>query len=361
VREARSLEQLITPAAIVDVTTMAANLDAMAAYTVAHRLDLWPHTKTHKTPELARDQLQRGARGVTVATLREAETMASVADQVLIAYPPVGAPKLARLAALASQTRLTVALDSMEALEQLRKAAVPVRVLVEIDAGMHRVGVTLPEEAVRIAQAVSDAAHLEFAGVLFYPGHIREHVAAQTPALRETASRLQEFVAALAAAGLAPARVSGGSTPTATNSHMMKGVTEIRPGTYIFNDRTTAAVGACEWSDCAYTVLATVVSTAIHGQVAVDAGSKALSREDIRGADAPGFGALLDRPDVIVKALSEEHGLLDISQTDWRPRIGDRVRIVPNHVCVSVNLQPRLFLLEGEQIVGSYEVRARGW
>jgi len=141
----------------------------------------------------------------------------------------------------------------------------------------------------------------------------------------------------------------------------MAGVTEIRPGTYIFNDRTTATIGACQWSDCAYTVMATVVSTSIDGQAAVDAGSKALSREDIRGADAPGFGALLDRPDVYVKALSEEHGLLDLSMTEWRPRVGERVRIVPNHVCVSVNLQPRLWLVEDAELVGWYEVRARGW
>ena len=359
--EARLLEELVTPAAIVDITTMAANLDNMAAYTAAHRLDLWPHTKTHKTPELAREQLRRGARGVTVATLQEAETMAAVAEEILIAYPPVGVPKLKRLTALAAQKRVTVALDSMAALEQLRTARVSVRVLVEIDAGMHRVGVTTPEAALEIARAVADTAHLEFAGVLFYPGHIREAVGAQGNAIAQTGHRLHEFMAALAAAGLPAARVSGGSTPTAANSHLMQGVTEIRPGTYIFNDRTTAAIGACQWSECAYTVLATVVSTSIPGQIAVDAGSKALSREDIRGADAPGFGALLDRPEIFVKALSEEHGLLDVSMTDWRPRVGERLRIVPNHVCVSVNLQPRLWLLEGESLVGHYEVRARGW
>ncbi|HET9441636.1 MAG TPA: alanine racemase, partial [Longimicrobiales bacterium] len=118
--EPRSLEQLVTPAAIVDVDTMAANLDRMASYTSAHRLDLWPHTKTHKTPELAREQLRRGARGVTVATLHEAETMAEVADHILIAYPVIGPPKLQRLVALAEATRVTVALDSIAALTQLR-------------------------------------------------------------------------------------------------------------------------------------------------------------------------------------------------------------------------------------------------
>ena len=340
---------------------MAANLDAMAAYTASRDLQLWPHTKTHKTPELAREQLQRGARGVTVATLHEAETMATVAENVLIAYPPVGEAKLKRLAAVAERANVTIALDSLDALAGVIASGARVSVLVEIDAGMHRVGVTSPEQAVAIAQAVDQAPALEYAGILFYPGHIREEVSAQQPAIDKTRWRLEQFIEALQAAGLPPRRVSGGSTPTATQSHLMEGVTEIRPGTYIFNDRTTAAIGACKWSDCAYTVMATVVSTSINGQVAVDAGSKALSREDIRGANAPGFGALLDRPEVIVKALSEEHGLLDVSRTDWRPRIGDRVRIVPNHVCVSVNLQPRLWLARDSELIGSYEVRARGW
>ena len=356
-----SLDEIMTPAAIVDVSTMAANLDRMAAYTAANDLQLWPHTKTHKTPELAREQLNRGAGGVTVATLHEAETMAEVSENLLIAYPPVGKPKLDRLVALAERKRVTIALDSLEVLEQVRASGARVSVLVEIDAGMHRVGVTSADRAVAIARAVADARNLEYAGMMFYPGHIRENITEQSDAIGSTQVRVQDFVAALTNAGLPPKRVSGGSTPTATNSHLMHGLTEIRPGTYIFNDRTTAAIGACEWSDCAYTVLATVVSTSIQGQVAVDAGSKALSREDIRGADAPGFGALLDRPDVYVKALSEEHGLLDVSNTDWRPKIGDRVRIVPNHVCVSVNLHPRLWLLENERLVGSYVIRARGW
>ena len=340
---------------------MAANLDRMAAYTSAHKLQLWPHTKTHKTPELAREQLQRGAAGVTCATLHEAETMAAVADDILIAYPPVGAPKLRRLVKLAERKRVTVALDSLDALAGLESCGANVDVLIEIDAGMHRVGVIKPEMAVALARHAKTSMIVRYAGLLFYPGHIREPVDEQGDAIDATNSCLGEFVDALSAAGLAPERVSGGSTPSAPNSHHMQHISEIRPGTYIFNDRTTAAIGACAWSDCAYTVMATVVSTAIPGQAAVDAGSKALSREDIRGADAPGFGALLDRPEVIVKALSEEHGLLDLTNTDWRPRVGDRVRIVPNHVCVSVNLQPRLWMVQGEDVVGSHQVAARGW
>jgi D-serine deaminase-like pyridoxal phosphate-dependent protein len=138
-------------------------------------------------------------------------------------------------------------------------------------------------------------------------------------------------------------------------------VTELRPGTYVFNDRTAAEIGACAWDDCALTVAATVVSTAVPGQAVIDAGSKALGREPLRGSDAGGgFGALLDRPDVIVKGMSEEHGLLDLSRTEWRPRVGDTVRVVPNHVCIVVHLNDLLYGVQGDQVVRSWPVEARG-
>jgi D-serine deaminase-like pyridoxal phosphate-dependent protein len=137
-------------------------------------------------------------------------------------------------------------------------------------------------------------------------------------------------------------------------------VTEIRPGTYVFNDRTTAEIGACSWDDCALTVLATVVSTAVPGQAVVDAGTKALGREPIRGSDAAGFGALLEQPDVTVKAMSEEHGMLDLSRTSWRPEVGDRVRVVPNHVCIVVHLNDTVYGIRSDEIETSWPVAARG-
>lgn len=363
--EPRTLDDIFTPAAIVDVDRMAANLDKLASYTAQHRLALWPHTKTHKTPELAREQLRRGAAGLTCATLHEAEVMSEVTKNILLAYPPVSYPKLQRLVPIAERSNLTVAIDSLSALQglqaHLRGTDVTVNVLVEIDAGMHRVGAATPADAVAIANAVKESRNTRYAGVLFYPGHIREHVDEQRYVLATTRALVNEFLAALVHAGHAPDRVSGGSTPTAFASHQFDGVNEIRPGTYIFNDRTTAVMGACTWQECAYTVLATVVSTSVAKQAVVDAGSKALFKEEIRGPVAPGFGALLDHPEVIVKSMSEEHGLLDLSNTDWVPHVGDRVRIVPNHVCVSVNLHPRLWLEKSGEIVGTYEVAARGW
>jgi len=360
----RTLDALETPAAVVDLDRMTANLDRMAAYVRAHGLALRPHIKTHKTPELAAEQLRRGAVGVTVATPREAEVMAAVADDILVAYPPVGRPRLDRLLALPEHVRLTIALDSADALAALdaaaRDAGREVGVLIELDLGMRRCGVPTPEAAVALARAAAEARGVAYRGVMFYPGHIREPVDEQGPALERLNADLARFLDALTAAGLEPATVSGGSTPAAFASHALDGLTEIRPGTYIFNDRTTALIGACSWDDCAYTILATVVSTAVPGQAVVDAGSKALAREEIRAPGATGFGALLDRPHVVVRATSEEHGILDLSRTDWRPRVGDRVRIVPNHVCVSVHLQDRLWGVRGEEVVGEWTVAARG-
>jgi D-serine deaminase-like pyridoxal phosphate-dependent protein len=364
-QQPQTLTGLTTPAAVVDLDRMTANLDRMAAYAARHGVAHRPHVKTHKIPALASEQIRRGCPGLTVATLREAEVMAHVSDDLLLAYPPVGAEKLRRLLALPDSVRVTVGLDSAEVLDALAAAAAAagrtIGVLIELDLGMHRVGIADPRAAAELAARAAHARGVELRGVMFYPGHIREPAGDQHAALQRLSDDLAAHLAALRDLGLPATLVSGGSTPTAFQSHHVAGITEIRPGTYIFNDRTTAAIDACAWSDCAYTILATVVSTAVPGQAVVDAGSKAINREELRGAAGGGFGALLDRPDVVVRAMSEEHGLLDLSVSDWRPRIGDRVRIVPNHVCISVNLHRELWGVRGDRIDAYWEVEARGW
>jgi D-serine deaminase-like pyridoxal phosphate-dependent protein len=357
-----TLTDLETPAALVDVDVMRRNLERTARYCLEHGLAWRPHVKTHKTPELAALQLGAGAIGVTVATPAEAEVMAEVVDDILLAYPPFGESKLRRLMSLPARIRLSVGLDSVEALRGLARAAHEagrtVGMLVEVDVGMHRVGVQSPDAAAELALRVADLQGVEYRGVMIYPGHIREHVTRQDAALDALATEVRRLLDTLEHRGVAPTVVSGGSTPTLWQSHRIPGLTEIRPGTNIFNDRTTVAVGACEWEECAYSVLATVVSTAVPGQAVVDAGAKALAREELRGEGA-GYGAVLGRPEVVVKGMSEEHGLLDLGRTDWRPAVGDRVRVVPNHVCVSVNLQERLLGVRGGEVVEEWEVAGR--
>jgi D-serine deaminase-like pyridoxal phosphate-dependent protein len=357
------LPDLETPVPLVDLARVERNVARVASYARTHGLALRPHVKTHKSPRIASLQVAHGAQGLTCATPREAEVMASASRDLLVAYPPVDPVRAARIAALEAD-RVTVALDSVEAVEAMARAAGAagrtVHVYVEMDLGMRRVGVQAVEDAIALARRAADAQWLEFAGLAFYPGHIRQGVAEQDAALATLATQLGEAVEAFAAAGMRPAVVSGGSTPTLWRSHEMGPVTEIRPGTYVYNDRTTAVIGACDWDDCAFTVLATVVSTAVRGQAVIDAGVKSLGREPVRGAADEGFGALLDHPEVTVRSMSEEHGVLDLARTSWTPKVGDRVRVVPNHVCVAVHLFDEVVGVRDGAIEERWRVEARG-
>jgi D-serine deaminase-like pyridoxal phosphate-dependent protein len=352
-----------TPVPLVDLDRLERNLDRMAAYTGRHGLALRPHIKTHKSPRIAAEQIRRGAVGLTCATLLEAEVMLEASNNLLLAYPPVGEPKLDRLLSLPDDAELMVTLDSASVVESLARAAGKrnreIGVLVEIDFGMHRVGLARVEEVIELAKLVRRNAPLVYRGIAFYPGHIRGGGSSALQQLDELRIRLQDDITALKRAGLEPKVVSGGSTPTAWHTHEIPGVTEVRPGTYVFNDRNTSLTGACEWTDCALTVQATVVSTAVSGQAVIDAGSKALGREPVEG-QGTGFGALLERPEVVVTRMSEEHGILDLGETDWRPSVGDQVRVVPNHVCIVVHLHEVVYGIRGERWETSWPVTARG-
>lgn len=360
----RAITDLETPAPLVDLDRLAQNLDRMASYSVLHGLALRPHVKTHKSPRIAAEQMRLGAVGLTCATPREAEVMSDVARDVLVAYPIIGMPKLARLVSLPASVHLTIAVDSIAAIDQLSDAAREggreVDVYVELDLGMHRVGVPSVDQAVALARRVREKPRLHYAGITFYPGHIRAHVDEQAMDLARLAADIASAIDAMDRAGVRPRAVSGGSTPAAWRMHEIAGLTEVRPGTYVYNDRGTAALGACAWDDCAFTVLATVVSTAVPGQAVIDAGSKALGREPMRGVAGEGFGALLDRPEVTVQRMSEEHGILDLKDSDWRPEVGEQVRIVPNHVCVVVHLNDAIYGVRGDVVESTWPVAARG-
>ncbi|MGH7617665.1 MAG: alanine racemase [Gemmatimonadaceae bacterium] len=360
-----TIAELETPVPVVDLDRLARNLDQAAAYATAHGLSLRPHVKTHKSPRIASEQLRRGAVGLTCATAFEAEVMSDVCDDILVAYPPVGLRRATRLAALPETVKLTVALDSLAAIEDAEAAAREadrrIGVYVELDLGMHRVGVPSVDDAIALAKAVAERAPLEFEGIAFYPGHVREPVGAQQAKLDRLSESVRGAIDAFDRAGVHPNVVSGGSTPTLWRTHEIGGVTEFRPGTYVYNDRTTAEIGSCSWNDCALTVLATVVSTAVPGQAVIDAGSKALGREPMRGTDAAdGFGCVLGHQDVAVKSMSEEHGILDLSGSSWRPSVGEKIRVIPNHVCVVVHLNDVIAGVRGDVVETSWPVAARG-
>jgi D-serine deaminase-like pyridoxal phosphate-dependent protein len=352
--------EIETPIGLVDLVRARANADRVAAYALEHGLGWRPHIKTHKSTGVARIQLEAGARGLTVATLREAEVMSTVTDDLLLAYPPVGRAKLDRLLSLPASIDIKVALDSREVLTALANAAESrgreIGVLIEQDVGLGRVGVQTADLLVELAAAAEELKGVAFKGLMFYPGHIRMSTTEQAEHLSGVSTRLRATLTRLEERGMSPEIVSGGSTPTLWHSHEIEGVTEIRSGSCIFFDREGLDVGVAGAEDIAYSVLATVVSTAVPGHAVVDAGSKALSKE-VRGGG--GFGVVLEHPEVVVGGLSEEHGVLDLSGSVWKPVIGERIRIIPNHVCVSVNLQDRLLASEGDSHA-VLELEARG-
>lgn len=359
------VSELDTPAVVIDLDILETNLREMAAYCAGHGLSLRPHTKTHKTPEIARMQARAGARGITVAKLGEAEVMAREGfDDILIAYPLVGHAKLERLAALARDVRLTVSTDSAEIAGNIsdaaRQAGVTIRLLAEMDAGMRRCGVQSPDDLVSLAQHMARLHHAEFAGFLFYPGQIRLPPDEQAPVLAKIDARLQEAQERLYRSGIQLRIVSGGSTPTAFQSHLMKTVTEIRPGTYVFNDINTVSIGASSLERCAVTVHVTVVSVAVAGRTIIDGGSKTFSSDLPRGGEVRGFGFSPEHPGVVLESMSEEHGHLNVEACPGVLKIGDRLRFVPNHVCATVNMHDEVWGCRGEEIVEHWAVAGRG-
>lgn len=360
------IRDLDTPALLIDLDRLEANLDRAAQYAASHGLRIRPHTKTHKSPRIARMQLDRGAAGLTVAKVGEAEVLADVgAPELLLAYPVWGPAKWRRLAEVATRVPVTVALDNRESASGLSSQAgrrgVRFGILVEVDVGMRRCGLRPGEGLVDLARAVSGMPHLRLDGIMFYPGHIQRPDQDGGRDLRRLASQVDRVLHDFQRAGLPTGTVSGGSTPTLFHSHSVGGQTEIRPGTYAFNDRTQVGVGSCGWDDCAATVLATVVSVPSRSRAIIDGGSKTFSSDPCRPGGDGGFGRVVDLPGSRFPRMSEEHGVLDLRGcTAPAPRIGDRLRIVPNHVCVTVNLHEVAYGVRGDRVEDSWPVEGRG-
>lgn len=356
---------LETPAVLIDVDVMERNLRRAADYARAHDLRLRPHTKTHKIPELARKQIEMGATGLTVAKVGEAEVMLEAKpEDLLVAYPVVGRSKVERLMKVARQTRVTVALDSMAAARPLsdaaRAAQVEVGVLAEVDVGMGRVGVAPGEELLELGRQLGRLPWLKLLGFIFYPGHIKSADEEGEAKLEELAALVQSIVCEWKRAGLPLEVVSGGSTPLLYHSHRIPGLTEIRPGTYIFNDKNTWRAGACALEDCAASILVTVVSTACPNQMIVDGGSKTFSSDRLVGSSEMSFGHVVEAPEAVFAKMNEEHGYIDLRRVKREFSVGDRVRIIPNHICVAMNLHERVYGVRGDEVIAVWSVAARG-
>ncbi len=225
---------------------------------------------------------------------------------------------------------------------------------------MRRCGVASPEDVTALAASIAKLPHVKFAGLTCYPGHIWNHPNEQAHALQAASEKIDAAISRLSSAGFECEVVSAGSTPTAFSSHFVQSLTEIRPGTYVFNDRNTMGVGACERDQCAVRVVTTVVSTAVPGRAVLDGGTKTFSSDRLLSGTQAGFGEVLEDPSIVFESMSEEHGQLDISRSDTKLSVGDKLSVIPNHVCACVNMHDRIWYHRNGIVEGSWEVAGRG-
>ena len=345
-----------TPALVVDLDRLEANVRHMAAVVAERGLSLRPHAKTHKSTHIGRMQLDAGAVGLTVATLSEAEVFAEAGcTDLLVAYPVVPrGTKADRLRRLLDTTRLVVGVDNGYGAAAVAEAAAgrPVRVALEVDSGQHRTGVD-PASVVALAERCRELG-LEVAGIFTHGGHAYAGPEATSPAAADEGAALTVAHDLLREAGHHLDLVSAGATPT-TGARRPGSVTEERPGTYVFHDRQQLGLGACTPDDLALTVAATVVSVG-HGRFVVDAGSKALASDRPPWLD--GHGWVRGLGNAVVTTLSEHHGIVE--GADVLPAVGDVVAVVPNHACTVVNLFDEYVVTRDGRVVDRWPVSARG-
>lgn len=358
------METLPTPALVIDFPTVERNLKRMADYAEEHDFDVRPHAKTHKSKRFGAAQIAAGAIGLTVAKVGEAEVLAAVADDLLVAYSTVGRDPAARLAKLARHGTVRVAIDSLEATEVLaaaaRRVSATIGLLVEVDVGLGRTGVQTPAASLKMAQLIDRTAGVRLDGICCYPGHIWQPPADQEAALTAVSNRLGEIVDLWAEHGLEARTISGGSTPTAYQSHLIDDLTEIRPGTYLFNDMNLVRGGFCTLEDCAAAIVCTVVSTAVAGQFVLDAGSKTLSSDRCVPAPDSGHGYVCEYPEARIARLSEEHAQVDARDCQSLPKIGEQVTVIPNHICPAINLQDFVWVRDADGHLERTPIDARG-
>jgi D-serine deaminase-like pyridoxal phosphate-dependent protein len=348
----RRIEQLETPAVLVDLDAVERNISRMRSYCAAHALELRPHVKTHKIPWIAHMQLE-GAVGIASQKLTEAGVMADAGiEQIRLTFPLVGEVKWSRAARLAARTSLSVVGDSAIVAQGLSAALSPgctVGFLVECDIGRWRTGVQSPEQALALAQEVVRLPNLRFAGLMTHPAPDASQ--AWFSAARELFAR----------AGVELPAISVGGTPTAFETHKrVPAATELRVGTYVYGDRACLSNGVYELDDCALRVRATVVSRPTSTQMILDAGSKTLTNDSAEGVHDDLFGLILEYPQARLVQLSEEHGHVELPSASDRPAVGETVTILPNHACAVTNLHDRVILHRAGVVDRQIEIAARG-
>jgi D-serine deaminase-like pyridoxal phosphate-dependent protein len=362
-----TFNELRTPAILVEQPKVLANIDRMQELADRRGIRMRPHTKTHKSPIIARWQIDRGAVGICCAKLGEAEVFARAGFTDIRLPYPINPRNADRVVDLLERTTLSFIVDHVDVArgwsEAMKEAGRTVEVLIKVDVGFHRCGIDPdPARAIPFIKAVAALPGVTLKGLLSHAGH--GYHASSDDHLKEIAeaeARTLHTLATLARdEGVQIDELSAGATPTARFSLQQDWITEYRAGNYVYFDRTQAGLGAATLDDCALTVLATVVSKPAVDRLVLDCGSKTLTSDGARGfAPLPGHGTVLEHPELTLERLSEEHAVVRVAaMTTLEP--GDRVRVIPNHSCVVSNLVDEAWLIDGASVLGPLPIAARG-
>ncbi len=360
------LELVDTPAILVERSVLTDNIARMQQFAQTCGVQLRPHIKTHKSVQLAMLQLKAGAAGIAVAKISEAEVMAKAGiSDIQIANQIVGPSKAAKLLDLSRIARVCCAVDNVRNATELSDIfagqGLQLDVLVEVDTGLHRCGLSDIIEIVTLSRQIVKLPGLRLIGVMTHAGHA---YGARSPEEvadigRHEGNFLVEAAAAIRGAGIPVGTISVGSTPTATFAASVHGVTELRVGNYIFNDRMQVVLGVATIAQCALSVFATVISVPAGNRVVIDAGSKVFSSDaGAHGrASLTGFGQVLGKQATVTR-LSEEHGVIESEPALFR--LGEKIKIVPNHACAVMNQLDCAYLIDNGQVVDLIDIDARG-
>ncbi len=372
----QSIQNLITPSVLVDLDRLEKNISDMAIRAKKNGIQLRPHIKTHKCIEIGKKQLEAGAQGITVSTLGEAIAFAKAGFDDITYAVPLAPDKFEGVERLSERTHLSILIDHTSIADKLgafcKKKGISLDVLVKVDCGYPRTGID-PETpaAISLVRKIHENAKLEFKGILTHAGH--SYDGTTVAEVKTVASQEQDvmirFAKTLKAENvdLFPEVVSIGSTPTIRLADsFQEGITEIRPGNYAFFDYTQVALGSCEASDCALTVLSSIISVN-PDRVVIDAGATALSKDKGPTHIEPnvGYGKIVQDyqkgridTEVILTSLSQEHGkLVPTGETSLRYQHGEKIRIVPNHSCLTANLFDKYHVVKDDLVVDRWKVQ----
>lgn len=361
----KDIGQIPTPFLIIDKPVLEKNIHRINVYAKSHGYRVRAHVKTHKSLSITRMQLSAGGTGIGTAKATEALALAEhPGTDITVAYPAIGEERVRIIASLARDHTVRVAVDDRVLMDRLARAALDhdttIGIHVMFDAGLHRCGTFDPEELTDLARYAQNAPNLEFEGIQLYLGHLYGPKASDPESFEQINRSWEPAYEALCKAGLKPAMVSSGSTPSLFNTHQVAHVNELRVGTAYINDYFVAKFNHCTLEDCAARMVATVVSDRVPGQVIIDAGSKSLSAKQLLRHETLEMGYMCEYPEARIFRLHEEHGWVDVSRCKTPPRLGDRISIIPVNIALCMNLYDSFYLRNHDGTLEKKAITARG-